>query len=55
MSRGLSATEAERLIVEGFFEQILRRLPAEDLREQLAAEITGRLSSHTETGKEKQG
>ncbi len=52
MSRGLSATESERLIVEGFFEQILKRIPAGDLREQLAEEITTRLSTHTETGEE---
>ena len=52
MSRGLSATESERLIVEGFFEQILKRIPVGDLREQLAEEIATRLSTHTETGKE---
>ncbi len=52
MSRGLSAVESERLIVEGFFEQILKRIPVGDLREQLAEEITTRLSTHTETGKE---
>ncbi|MDO8730394.1 MAG: Fe-S cluster assembly protein SufD [Candidatus Omnitrophota bacterium] len=52
MSRGLSATESERLIVEGFFEQILKRIPVGDLREQLAEEIVTRLSTHTETGKE---
>ena len=55
MSRGLSATESERLIVEGFFEQILKRVPVGDLREQLAEEIAARLSTHTETGKENQG
>lgn len=55
MSRGLSAMESERLIVEGFFEQILKRIPVGDLREQLAEEITARLSTHTETGKEAQG
>ncbi len=55
MSRGLSATESERLIVEGFFEQILKRIPVGDLREQLALEIQSRLSTHTETGKENQG
>jgi len=52
MSRGLSAAEAERLIVEGFFEEILKRIPLESLREQLAAEIAGRLSNHGETTKE---
>ena len=52
MSRGLKAAEAEQLIVEGFFEQILKRIPVGDLREQLAEEIQNRLSTHTETGKE---
>lgn len=45
MSRGLSATESERLIVEGFFEQVLKRIPVGDLREQLAQEITARLET----------
>ncbi len=49
MSRGIPAREAELLIVEGFFEQILKRIPIGDLREQLAGEIAERLSNHTET------
>ena len=43
MSRGLPAPEAERLIVEGFFDQVFRRLPSEALREELAAEVVNRL------------
>lgn len=43
MSRGLLEAEAERLIVEGFFEQVSRRIPLESLREQLTQEVTSRL------------
>ena len=44
MSRGMSPAEAERLIVEGFFEQVLQRIPLQDLKEQLLAEVIQRLS-----------
>jgi Fe-S cluster assembly protein SufD len=43
MSRGLSPAEAERLIVQGFFEQVLRRIPSPELREQLDAEMLRRM------------
>jgi len=43
-SRGIPPAEAERLIVEGFFEQVFRRIPLEDLREQLMAEVNRRLT-----------
>ncbi len=45
MSRGLSEPEAQRLIVEGFFEQVFQRIPLESLREQLAAEVVARLGT----------
>jgi Fe-S cluster assembly protein SufD len=32
MARGLSRNEAERLIIQGFFEPVLERIPAESLR-----------------------
>ena len=35
MSRGLSRTQAQRLIVEGFFAPVLDRIPLEGVREQL--------------------
>ena len=35
MSRGLSRQEAERLIVEGFFEPIIQKIPLEELRERI--------------------
>ena len=46
MSRGIPFAEAERLIVEGFFEPVFRRIPLEDLREQLMAEVNRRLTPH---------
>ena len=35
MARGLSRQEAERLIVEGFFEPIIQKIPLEELRENI--------------------
>ena len=35
MARGLSRAEAERLIVEGFFEPVIRKIPMEELREKI--------------------
>ncbi len=35
MARGLSRDEAERLIVEGFFEPVIQRIPSEELREKI--------------------
>lgn len=43
-SRGLSPAEAERLIVQGFFEQVLRRIPSPALQEQLEADVLLRLN-----------
>lgn len=39
MSRGLARTEAQRLIVEAFFEPVLERIPLESVRNQLRSEI----------------
>ncbi|MBI3333704.1 MAG: Fe-S cluster assembly protein SufD [Candidatus Omnitrophica bacterium] len=47
MSRGMSGAEADRLIVEGFFEQVFKRIPLEGLREELTAEVTRRLKSRS--------
>ncbi len=35
MTRGLSRQEAERLIVEGFFEPVIQKIPLEELRERI--------------------
>jgi Fe-S cluster assembly protein SufD len=43
MSRGLSRSEAERLIVRGFFTEILDRIELEPVREALGAALDARL------------
>jgi len=43
MSRGLSPQESQRLIVEGFFDQIFQRIPSDSVREHLTAEVARRL------------
>ena len=43
MSRGMSYAQAERLIVEGFFEPVLERIPLESVREKLSESITKKL------------
>ena len=42
-SRGFSDAAAKRLIVEGFFEPLLREIPVEDVREEVRAAILGRM------------
>jgi Fe-S cluster assembly protein SufD len=43
MARGLTRAQAERLIVRGFFEDVLDRIGSEPVREQVAAAIEARL------------
>jgi Fe-S cluster assembly protein SufD len=43
MTRGLSRGEAERLIVRGFFQDILDRIDLEPVREALAAALEARI------------
>jgi Fe-S cluster assembly protein SufD len=43
MSRGLSRGEAERLIVRGFFEDVLARVELEPVREALATALEARI------------
>ena len=43
MSRGLPYTQAEKLIVEGFFEPVIERVPLESVREELSTSITRKL------------
>jgi Fe-S cluster assembly protein SufD len=38
-SRGVPKEEARRLIVEGFFDPVIKRIPLEETRERLIAEI----------------
>jgi Fe-S cluster assembly protein SufD len=39
MSRGLSRPEAERLLVLGFFDEVLSRVPLEGTRERIREAI----------------
>ncbi len=41
MARGLSRAEAERLIVEGFFEPVIQKIPLEELRERIRGMVRG--------------
>jgi Fe-S cluster assembly protein SufD len=43
MTRGLSRAEAERLIVRGFFQEVLDRVELEPVRESLAAALEARI------------
>jgi Fe-S cluster assembly protein SufD len=44
MARGIPAEEARRLVVRGFFAELLNRIPVPELRDRLLASIEGRLS-----------
>jgi len=43
MARGIPAAEARKLVVRGFFAELLAKIPAEELRERLGAAIEQRL------------
>lgn len=43
MARGIPEAEARKLVVRGFFAELLGKIPAEDLRERLGAAIEARL------------
>lgn len=49
MSRGLPRPEAERLIVLGFFDPIMERIPFEEVRARLSAHIEAKLAKVPET------
>jgi Fe-S cluster assembly protein SufD len=44
MARGIPAEEARKLVVRGFFNELLGRIPVVDLRERLAGKIEARLA-----------
>jgi Fe-S cluster assembly protein SufD len=44
MARGIPAEEARRLVVRGFFSELLNRIPVPELRDRLLATIEGRLA-----------
>jgi len=45
MARGLSRSEAERLIVRGFFQDVLDRVELEAVRDALGAALEARIPS----------
>jgi Fe-S cluster assembly protein SufD len=49
MVRGIPRPEAERIIVQGFFEPVLQRIPLENLRIRLRRSIVRRMSGAYET------
>jgi Fe-S cluster assembly protein SufD len=49
MVRGISREEAERIIVQGFFEPVLQRVPLENLRTRLRRSIVRRMRGAYET------
>ncbi len=49
MVRGIPRPEAERIIVQGFFEPVLQRIPIENLRIRLRRGIIQRMSGAYET------
>src|SRR5579859_7203200 len=48
MVRGIHRAEAERIIVQGFFEPVLQRIPLENLRVRLRRSIVRRMSGSHE-------
>jgi len=44
MSRGIPQTEARKLVVRGFFAELLDKIPLDELRERLNAAIEARLT-----------
>src|SRR6184192_4079770 len=42
-SRGLDAAEAERMIVRGFFEQVIAKIPVEPVRSAMLAALAERI------------
>jgi Fe-S cluster assembly protein SufD len=43
MTRGLARPEAERLVVDGFFDPVLQRIPFEGVRQRLKAAIEAKM------------
>ncbi|WP_163505710.1 Fe-S cluster assembly protein SufD [Fodinicola acaciae] len=44
MSRGITAENARRLVVRGFFAELINKIPVESLRERITATVEARLS-----------
>jgi Fe-S cluster assembly protein SufD len=44
MARGITEADARKLVVSGFFAELVNKIPVEKLRERLGAEIESRLA-----------
>ena len=44
MTRGITEEEARKLVVRGFFTDLLDKVPVEELRDRLGATIESRLT-----------
>jgi Fe-S cluster assembly protein SufD len=44
MARGIPEGEARRLVVRGFFAELINKIPVEELRERLGDAIEARLT-----------
>jgi len=44
MSRGISEAAARKLVVRGFFAELLNKIPVPELHDRLAARIEARLA-----------
>lgn len=51
-SRGLGQADAARLLVKGFFDPILKRVPLDAVRSRLSAEISAKMGFAAESGEE---
>ena len=51
MSRGLTRERAERLLIRGFFQQVIDRLPIEGLGEPVSDEVFRRFVAAQEEGR----
>ncbi|GAB3697496.1 Fe-S cluster assembly protein SufD [Corynebacterium nasicanis] len=47
MARGIPEAEARRLIIRGFFSEVINRIPVESIREELEKRVTDELESVT--------
>jgi Fe-S cluster assembly protein SufD len=45
MSRGIPRAEAEKIVVEGFFDPIFQRIPFEGVRERFQQYISAKMSN----------
>jgi Fe-S cluster assembly protein SufD len=44
MSRGIDEADARRLVIRGFFAEVIHQIPAESIRERLTERIDGELA-----------